>query len=307
MSISVSELTKVYGQQKAIDRLSFSLQKGEVVGFLGPNGAGKSTTMKILTGFMPATSGQALVCGMPVEEDPLSVKRKIGYLPESNPLYPEMYVRECLSFTAGLYHVPHAEKRIETMIAITGLKPESNKKIGALSKGYRQRVGLAQALLHDPEVLILDEPSSGLDPNQLAGFRDLIRDLARDKTVLFSTHILQEVQALCDRVIIIHQGKIVADDRLSVLGGTQGSTLITVSFDEPVAEHLLRGLPGVEDVRALSPRSWTLTTAKSADVKKSLWQLALQNNLNIVSLQSDTPLLEEIFRKLTTGDRPDNP
>jgi ABC-2 type transport system ATP-binding protein len=263
--------------------------------------------MKILTGFMPATSGQALVCGMPVEEDPLSVKRKIGYLPESNPLYPEMYVRECLSFTAGLYHVPHAEKRIEAMIALTGLNPESNKKIGALSKGYRQRVGLAQALLHDPEVLILDEPSSGLDPNQLAGFRDLIRDLARDKTVLFSTHILQEVQALCDRVIIIHQGRIVADDRLSVLGGAQGSTLITVSFDEPVAEHLLQGLPGVEDVRSLSPQSWILTTAKAADVKKSLWQLALQNNLNIVSLQSDTPLLEEIFRKLTTGDRTDNP
>jgi ABC-2 type transport system ATP-binding protein len=307
MSISVSELTKVYGPQKAIDRLSFSLKKGEVVGFLGPNGAGKSTTMKILTGYMPPTSGQALICGMAVEDQPLAVKRKIGYLPESNPLYPEMYVRECLSFTAGLYHVPRAAERIEAMIALTGLKPESNKKIGALSKGYRQRVGLAQALLHDPEVLILDEPSSGLDPNQLAGFRELIRELARDKTVLFSTHILQEVQALCDRVIIIHEGKIVADDRLSALGGDSGNTLLTVSFEEAVEAGLLQDLPGVQHVRALSARSWVLTTEQAAEVKKSLWQLALQNNLNIVSLQSDTPLLEEIFRKLTTGARPDNP
>lgn len=216
MSISVESLTKVYGQQRAVDGISFSAQPG-VLGFLGPNGAGKSTTMKILTGFIPQTSGKASVCGYDVETQPLEVKRSIGYLPESNPLYQDMYVRESLAFIANIHQVPDAEKRIEEVIELTGLTPEKHKKIGQLSKGYRQRVGLAQAILHDPQVLILDEPTSGLDPNQLIGIRQLIRDLGKTKTIILSTHIMQEVEAVCNRVVIINKGKIVADDTLEDL------------------------------------------------------------------------------------------
>lgn len=218
MSISVESLTKVYGQQRAVDGISFSAQPG-VLGFLGPNGAGKSTTMKILTGFIPQTSGKAAVCGYDVEAQPLEVKRSIGYLPESNPLYQDMYVRESLSFIADIHQIPDAEKRIEEVIELTGLTPEKHKKIGQLSKGYRQRVGLAQAILHDPQVLILDEPTSGLDPNQLIGIRQLIRDLGKTKTIILSTHIMQEVEAVCNRVVIINKGKIVADDTLEGLRG----------------------------------------------------------------------------------------
>src|SRR6201996_1320615 len=216
MSISVESLTKVYGPQKAVDGISFSAKPG-VLGFLGPNGAGKSTTMKILTGFIPQTAGKASVCGFDVETQPLEVKRSIGYLPESNPLYTDMYVRESLAFIANIHQIPDPEKRIEEIIELTGLTPEKHKKIGQLSKGYRQRVGLAQAILHDPQVLILDEPTSGLDPNQLIGIRQLIRDLGKTKTIILSTHIMQEVEAVCDRVVIINKGKIVADDSLEGL------------------------------------------------------------------------------------------
>ncbi|HVW14542.1 MAG TPA: ATP-binding cassette domain-containing protein [Mucilaginibacter sp.] len=216
MSIEVQTLTKVYGKQKAIDGISFSAGPG-VLGFLGPNGAGKSTTMKILTGFLPQTSGKASVCGFDVEEQPLDVKRSIGYLPESNPLYQDMYVRESLTFIANIHGVHDAEKRIDEVIELTGLTPEKHKKIGQLSKGYKQRVGLAQAILHDPQVLILDEPTSGLDPNQLIGIRQLIRDLGKTKTIVLSTHIMQEVEAVCSRVVIINKGKIVADDTLDGL------------------------------------------------------------------------------------------
>lgn len=302
MSIAVSKLTKIYGEQKAIDNISFSIAKGEVVGFLGPNGAGKSTTMKILTGYLPATSGESSVCGLSIDSHPIEVKKKVGYLPESNPLYPEMYVKECLTFTAHIYGIPHAPKRIEDMIALTGLTPERKKKIGALSKGYKQRVGLAQALLHDPEVLILDEPTSGLDPNQLADIRHLIRELGKDKTVMLSTHIMQEVQAICDRVIIINLGKIVADDKLSHIQTTTTGTILTITFSENVAEDILRKIPGVNDIHQSSPYVWNITTASPDTVKKSLWQLALQTNLNVVSLQSNTIALEDIFRKLTKGE-----
>lgn len=216
MSITVESLTKVYGKQKAVDSISFSAQPG-VLGFLGPNGAGKSTTMKILTGFIPQTSGKASVCGFDVKTQPLEVKRSIGYLPESNPLYQEMYVRESLAFIANIHKVHNAEQRIEEVIEITGLTPEKHKKIGQLSKGYRQRVGLAQAIIHDPQVLILDEPTSGLDPNQLIGIRQLIRDLGKTKTIVLSTHIMQEVEAVCDHVVIINKGKIVANDSLEGL------------------------------------------------------------------------------------------
>ena len=216
MSIRVEILSKTYGQKKAVDGISFTAGPG-VLGFLGPNGAGKSTTMKILTGFIPQTSGKALVCGFDVETQALDVKRNIGYLPESNPLYQDMYVRESMAFIAGIHQVPNANKRINDIIEKTGLTPERHKKIGQLSKGYRQRVGLAQAILHDPQVLILDEPTSGLDPNQLIGIRQLIRDLGRSKTIILSTHIMQEVEAVCSQVIIINKGKIVADDSLDGL------------------------------------------------------------------------------------------
>jgi len=216
MSISVESLTKVYGMQHAVDNISFSAKPG-VLGFLGPNGAGKSTTMKILTGYIPQTSGKASVCGFDVQTQPLEVKRSIGYLPESNPLYQDMYVRESLQFIADIHKIDNAEQRIEEVIELTGLTPEKHKKIGQLSKGYRQRVGLAQAILHDPQVLILDEPTSGLDPNQLIGIRQLIRDLGKTKTVILSTHIMQEVEAVCDHVVIINKGSIVADDTLEGL------------------------------------------------------------------------------------------
>jgi ABC-2 type transport system ATP-binding protein len=232
MSIIVESLTKVYGKQKAVDNISFSAGPG-VLGFLGPNGAGKSTTMKILTGFIPQTSGKAFVCGYDVETQPLAVKRSIGYLPESNPLYQEMYVRESLSFIAGIHEVRDAAKRIDEVIEITGLGPEKHKKIGQLSKGYRQRVGLAQAIIPDPEVLILDEPTSGLDPNQLIGIRQLIRDLGKTKTIVLSTHIMQEVEAVCDRVVIINKGTIVADDTLAGLTKKSGSKSL---------EHIFIGL-----------------------------------------------------------------
>ncbi len=216
MSISVESLSKVYGQQKAVDDITFSAQPG-VLGFLGPNGAGKSTTMKILTGYIPQTSGKAQVCGFDVQEHPLEVKRRIGYLPESNPLYQDMYVRESLNMVAGLHKIPVPQKRIDEVIEITGLTPERHKKIGQLSKGYRQRVGLAQAILHNPQVLILDEPTSGLDPNQLIGIRQLIRELGKTKTIILSTHIMQEVEAVCNNVVIINKGKIVANDSLDKL------------------------------------------------------------------------------------------
>lgn len=216
MSISVASLTKIYGKQRAVDNISFSAEPG-VLGFLGPNGAGKSTTMKILTGFIPQTSGKASVCGYDVETQPLEVKRSIGYLPESNPLYQDMYVRESLGFVAGIHGIANPQKRIGEVIEMTGLTPEKHKKIGQLSKGYRQRVGLAQAILHDPKVLILDEPTSGLDPNQLIGIRQLIRDLGKTRTIVLSTHIMQEVEAVCSKVIIINKGTIVADDTLEGL------------------------------------------------------------------------------------------
>src|ERR1700760_2473115 len=231
MSISVESLTKVYGQQKAVDGISFSAAPG-VLGFLGPNGAGKSTTMKILTGYIPQTSGKATVCGFDVETQSLEVKRSIGYLPESNPLYQDMYVRESLAFIANIHQVPDSAKRIDEVIELTGLTPEKHKKIGQLSKGYRQRVGLAQAILHDPKVLILDEPTSGLDPNQLIGIRQLIRDLGKTKTIILSTHIMQEVEAVCSQVIIINKGKIVADDGLQGLRDkNNGKSLENIFID----------------------------------------------------------------------------
>ncbi|MFB6457585.1 gliding motility-associated ABC transporter ATP-binding subunit GldA [Chitinophaga sp. Hz27] len=301
MSIKVSSLTKIYGEQKAVDAISFELKKGEITGFLGPNGAGKSTTMKMITGFLPPTSGSATVCGFDIVKESLEVRKRVGYLPESNPLYYDMYVKEFLEFMAGIHQLgKSSSKRIAEVIALTGLTPESKKKLGALSNGYKQRVGLAHALLHDPEVLILDEPTTGLDPNQLAEIRGLIKNLGADKTVVLSTHIMQEVEALCDRVMIINKGKIIADDKLSTLqqsGGNNG--YVQVSFGEAVTTAELLAIDGVSHTEAQEGNSWRLYGSEVEQLRKNLLHFALINNRNILSLQSNSQSLETIFRDLT--------
>jgi ABC-2 type transport system ATP-binding protein len=300
MSIEVKDLVKVYGEQKAVDAISFKVNKGEIVGFLGPNGAGKSTTMKIITGYLGQDGGEAIVCGIPVKDRPLEVKKKIGYLPEANPLYPDMYVREYLDFIADVHQVKDKKARIGQAITMVGLTAESKKKLGQLSKGYKQRVGLAAALLHDPEVLILDEPTSGLDPNQIIEIREVIRKLGEHKTVLFSSHILQEVEALCDRVVIINKGKLVADSPLSELRSAGSAAgMIRVSFKESLEPSALHTLRNVQALTPLSVHAWELQTDTPDDVKKQLMELALQNNWNIVSLHSENQSLEDIFRRLT--------
>ncbi len=299
MSIVVKELVKIYGQQKAVDKISFSVQKGEIVGFLGPNGAGKSTTMKMLTGYLSPDSGEAIVSDINVAADPIAVKKKIGYLPEANPLYYDMYVKEYLDFIAGVHEINDRKQRIRDVIELTGLDVEQRKKIGQLSKGYKQRTGLAAALIHDPEVLILDEPTSGLDPNQIVEIRNVIKQQGKNKTVLFSSHILQEVEAICDRVIIINKGSLVADDKLANLQRRGTANLVKVSFKEPLEPEWLKRLRGVSNVTKLDTFSWQLEGADTNDVKKQLLELSLQHNLNIVSLQTEGGSLEEIFRSLT--------
>ncbi|MDQ6761885.1 MAG: gliding motility-associated ABC transporter ATP-binding subunit GldA [Bacteroidota bacterium] len=301
MSIVVSNLTKNYGVQKAIDNISFQVNNNEIVGFLGPNGAGKSTTMKIVTGYLSADSGMASVNGVNVNTDPIKAKKLIGYLPESNPLYYEMYVREYLEFITGIHSITSGvKKRMEEVIDLTSLRPESKKKIGQLSKGYKQRVGLAAALIHDPEVLILDEPASGLDPNQIVEIREVIRELGKNKTVLFSSHILQEVESICDRVIIINKGNIVADDTLSSLRSAhKTSHTIMVEFAERVDIGLLKNLEGVINAEEEKPSSFKLQALDPEMVKKNLFSFSLENHLNIVSLRSEHKSLEDVFRNLT--------
>ena len=300
MSIEVSNLTKIYGQQKAIDNISFKIDKAEIVGFLGPNGAGKSTTMKIITGYLEADGGNAFVTGLNVQADKLQTKKKIGYLPEGNPLYYEMYVREYLEFIANVHQIKNIKKRIEEVITLTGLSVESKKKIGQLSKGYKQRVGLAAALIHDPEVLILDEPTSGLDPNQIVEIREVIKNLGKNKTVLFSSHILQEVEAICDRVIIINKGNIVADDQLiNLQKANKDSHAVLVQFKENIDEDILKNIKEVDGIKKLPTANWQLATSNPESVRKQLLELSLQHNLNIVSLQSESHSLEEVFRSLT--------
>jgi len=300
MSIEVKNLLKIYGEQKAVNNISFHVDKGEIVGFLGPNGAGKSTTMKILTGYLNKDGGEALVSGINVSADPLAIKKKIGYLPEANPLYYDMYVREYLDFISQLHKIKAKKPRIEDIIALTGLTVESKKRIGQLSKGYKQRVGLAAALIHDPEVLILDEPTTGLDPNQIVEIREVIKQQGKNKTVLFSTHILQEVEAICDRVIIINKGEIVADDTLSNLQkGTKEKHVVVVKFKEAIDKSLFEKLNGVSSVEEIQTSNFKLQTNNSESVRKQLLELAVQNNLNIISLQSENESLEDIFRSLT--------
>jgi len=301
MSIEVKGLTKIYGEQKAIDNISFNINKREIVGFLGPNGAGKSTTMKIITGYLQQETGDAFICGANVKAKPIETKKKIGYLSEANPLYYDMYVKEYLGFVADVHSViGNRLSVINKVIELVGLTPESKKKIGQLSKGYKQRVGLAAALIHEPEVMILDEPTTGLDPNQIIEIREVIKNLGKEKTVLFSSHILQEVEAICDRVIIINKGKIVADDTVSNLQNANKNThTIFVEFKESVGESLIKSLQEISNAEQLQTTNWKLQTPNPESVRKQLMQLSLQHNLNIVSLQSGEQSLEEVFRSLT--------
>jgi ABC-2 type transport system ATP-binding protein len=300
VSIKVEYISKVYGEQFALDNISLEVKTGEIVGFLGPNGAGKSTLMKILTCFIPPTSGKAEVNGFDVMDDSLNVRKSVGYLPEHNPLYLDMYVKEYLEFIAGLHKMENVDKRVAEMVDITGLEVEQHKRIGALSKGYRQRVGLAQALIHDPEVLILDEPTTGLDPNQLGEIRELIKKVGRSKTVMLSTHIMQEVEILCDRVIIINKGKIVTDKQTSKLQQVdEHRMLISVEFDKPVTAASLSALKGVESVAHAKGNSWRLVTKPDMDIRPILFNFAVSNGLSILEMQREERKLEDVFKELT--------
>ncbi len=300
MSISVKGVSKYFGHQKALDNVSFDIPAGQVVGFLGPNGAGKSTMMKIITGYLPASSGQVDVCGLSIEENALEVRRRIGYLPENNPLYLDMYIPEYLRFIAEIYKLSNRNQKVEEIIEITGLIPERHKKIEALSKGYRQRVGLAQALLPDPDVLILDEPTSGLDPNQIVEVRNLIKNLGKEKTVLLSTHIMQEVKAICERVIIINNGLVVADEAAAELekGLKESSTKVFVEYDDIIAPEKINSIPGVQSVSP-KDKGWLVTATKEHDIRPALFRLAVDNHLVILTMRIERESLEEIFQSLT--------
>ena len=301
MSISITNLSKNYGTQKAVNNISFNVQKGEIVGFLGPNGAGKSTTMKMITGYLDADAGNIQVCGIDVSKNNIESKKKIGYLPEANPLYFEMYVREYLLFTAGVHGLKNSKERTEEIIKTVGLTLEANKKIGQLSKGYKQRVGLAAALIHEPEVLILDEPTSGLDPNQIIEIRNVIKALATNKTVLFSSHILQEVEAICDRVIIINKGNIVADDSLQNLQlAKAGQQFVSVTFQEEIDLNDLQNLEAALNISAAG-NTFRIQTNDAENLRKQILKLSIDKNLNIVSLQNQSNSLEDVFRDLTTS------
>ncbi|MDT0677072.1 gliding motility-associated ABC transporter ATP-binding subunit GldA [Autumnicola musiva] len=304
MSISVEGISKYYGEQKALDKVSFSIARGEIVGFLGPNGAGKSTLMKILTGYLPASEGKAAVNGIPLNEDIHKIQKGTGYLPEHNPLYPEMYVREYLAFNANIYNID--KNRIEEVIELTRLTPEANKKIEQLSKGYRQRVGLASALLHDPEVLILDEPTTGLDPNQLVEIRNLIRNIGKDKTIFLSTHIMQEVEAICERVIIIDHGKVVADKKIAELRD-ENEQIITVEFDYRIEEVALQSIPHIIKVKNTGGFMYELTFNTEKDMRPAVFDFAHDNGLKTLQLNRKTKNLESLFAELTNPSIPPAP
>jgi ABC-2 type transport system ATP-binding protein len=301
MSIQVHQITKNYGKQKALDSISFNINNGEIVGLLGPNGAGKSTLMKILSCFIPQTSGEATVCDFDVLEQSIEVRKKVGYLPENNPLYLEMYVREFLLFIAGIHNLGDKRKsRVDEMIEITGLQQEQTKKIGALSKGYRQRVGLAQAMMHSPQVLILDEPTSGLDPNQIIEIRNLIKKIGEEKTVMLSTHIMQEVEAVCSRAIIINKGKIVADDLTENLHLLLiNKNIITVEFNNHVTASLLKQINGIVNAQNRKGNIWELQSNSKDDVRSNIFNFAVQNNLTVLSMNKEDNSMEDVFHQLT--------
>ena len=298
MSIKVKKLSKVYGTQKALIEVSFEINKGEIVGFLGPNGAGKSTLMKILTGYIPQTNGDAKICNLDINENSIETRSKIGYLPEHNPLYLDMYVKEYLEFVANIYEVSH--KYINEMIEKTGLQKEQHKLIGSLSKGYRQRVGLAQALLHNPEVLILDEPTTGLDPNQLVEIRSLIKEIGREKTVMLSTHIMQEVEAICDRVIIINKGQIVANKTIRELQKSKGNRkIITVEFDKKAGKNELMKIGNVLKALELKGNQYQVFSDSKFDLRPALFEFAVNNKLTVLQMNMEEQKLETIFQELT--------
>jgi ABC-2 type transport system ATP-binding protein len=305
MSLIVQNLTKVYEQQTAVNDISFTVEPGEIVGFLGPNGAGKSTTMKIATTYLPPSSGRVIVGGFDVVTAPMAVKKITGYLPEHNPLYLDLYIHEYLSFVGKLYGMRGValRKRVSEIIELCGLTKEQNKKIESLSKGYRQRVGLAQALIHDPAVLILDEPTSGLDPNQLVEIRKLIKEISTNKTVIFSTHIMQEVQALCERVVVIKKGEIVANDRLeNILSAKRNNHVVIVEFESRIAQDDLEKLPGVSEIFALTANRYRILTNADTDIRPEIFRLAADKNLSLIELKQEENSLENIFRELTAGE-----
>ncbi len=298
MSIEVKNLFKYYGEQAAVRDISFNVKKGEIVAFIGPNGAGKSTTMKIMTGYIPASSGEVFISGMKVDVDNLKTRQIIGYLPEHNPLYTDMYVREYLEFVGRIYKVKNFKARVSEMIQTVGLEVEQNKKIGALSKGYRQRVGLAQAIIHDPEVLILDEPTTGLDPNQLVEIRDLIKRIGKQKTVMLSTHIMQEVEAICDRIVIISKGQIVADDKAGNLQKEDAHQTVYVEFDKKLSKSQLTKVPHVRKVEQVK-EGWLLETVDEVDLRLEIAQYAQKENWLVLTLKIEQKTLEEVFKELT--------
>ena len=300
MSVEIRQITKLFGKQKALDEVSFSIKRDELVGFLGPNGAGKSTLMKIITGFLPADSGEVWVEGVKTGPDNLEIRKNIGYLPEHNPLYTDLYVREFLEITAGFYHLKNVKQRVAEMIDLTGLGDEQHKKIRALSKGYRQRVGLAQALIHNPPVLILDEPTTGLDPNQLEEIRQVIRNISREKTVMLSSHIMQEVEAVCSRVIIINKGKIVADGEIGDIksGKINRSQVVVAEFSEAVKEELLLAISGVKST-VLNDKFWEIESTGKTDIRPAIFEFAVKNKLVLLTLSEKQQNLESVFHEVT--------
>lgn len=303
MSISVEHVSKIFGSQQALRDVSFTVNSGEIVGLIGPNGAGKSTLMKIICALLAPTSGEVKLNGARISGDSTDIRRLLGYLPENNPLYTDMYVREFLLYVSGLYNLgKKSDDRVQEAISLTGLEPEMHKKIGVLSKGYRQRVGLAQAIIHNPEILILDEPTTGLDPNQIIEIRNLISDLGRQKTVILSTHIMQEVEAICQRVIIINKGQIIANDLTGKIGQHSGkkTQTIIVEFSEEINSEILRELPSIDEIRKLKSGTWLIETTGSHDIREELFKLAVRNNLVILSLHRKDRKLEDVFRELTS-------
>ncbi len=302
MSVKVNNLTKTYGTQQAVSNISFEAKKGEVLGFLGPNGAGKTTTMKIITCFIPQTEGSVEVCGYDIAEKSIEVRRNIGYLPEHNPLYKDMYVKEYLDFAASMHKISNKKRRIDEMIEMTGLGKEAHKQIGELSKGYRQRVGLAQAMIHDPQVLILDEPTSGLDPNQLIEIRKLIKTLGQEKTLIFSTHIMQEVQAICDRVVIINRGGIVADDKIEKLQDlVVGENTLNVEFSSSVTVAQLQKIKGVRNASTIGTNRYQLKYNTNTDIREDIFRFAVANQLILLELHKETSSVESVFQQLTNN------
>ena len=299
MSIKVTNLTKNYGQQKALNNISFEIKSGEIVGFLGPNGAGKSTMMKIITGYIPQSSGEVLVNGHTIDAEAIDIRKQIGYLPENNPLYLDMFVREYLMFIAGIYKLDKKKERVEEMIEKVGLSKESNKRISELSKGYRQRVGLAQALIHDPSVIILDEPTSGLDPNQIIEIRDLILKVGQEKTVMLSTHIMQEVEAICDKIIILDKGNIVANEQTKNASNIvkDNSIIIKIEFDKNIDKDLLTNQFQITELINTQDNIWILKTQK--DIRAELFEFAVKENIKVLSMQIIEKTLEEIFQEIT--------